>query len=604
MSDLYTNVYQGMETTPVNLYATNYQAGAQTAQYVPSTTSAIIEGAIKGIQTGQQITANAQQIELNQNKLDMLPTSNAQDVANLQQTQQLNQIRQHQIDQLGTDDQIKQAQLKREQALASIQANKAYIDNTTQDIQLAKTQQETTLAAQEAAKKKQLIDREEEFNNAWKNSDTKGKIGLLQQYGDVLANNKSLYQQRVDELEVLPDVPDQLKDDLRVGVDTRAIRDRGRQDSIKHQQTYEAAKADLENDPLSNQIASEWGPQDPSLLPRKIALRRRSDFAIYNGKILTDDTGRPLKPSEATGEAAAYNSETSLKTQGPYVAVARDSTGKPTNELVSENINEKSHEKFSKLVTEQSYIDGTYTRQQLDEYQKNREQAKKNIAASPSGGAAQKAEPPQVKPISLTQPTQSSDVAVTKIVVDKLHIDSPDQIPLAEHFKKEAIPLIQTQMQDPKAGSSPQHLQKMTELTINTARSRMSVRWASDPALRARYGNLYARTHLADQQITPGVEWGKKVNIPNPVAAFAGALNPSWPGHPAEKNMPGVWDYLRASSPEDLFMRTEQSTYEAWVNDALRSLREYYSKMMVGATGNAKADQALNSKLQGAMNGR
>lgn len=79
-------------TIPINLFSENSAAGVASGNASPTTLSAAIRGGIKGFQQGQQFTANFQQEQIRQNKIDQQPVSNAQAAADLKAQQQINEL--------------------------------------------------------------------------------------------------------------------------------------------------------------------------------------------------------------------------------------------------------------------------------------------------------------------------------------------------------------------------------------------------------------------------------------------------------------------------------------------------------------------------------
>lgn len=83
---------------PINLFAENAEAGAKVGNEIPTQTTSIIKGIESGLQAGEGLVQGAQKIEENQNTIDQEPTANAQAAANLQRTQQENEIKGLQAD--------------------------------------------------------------------------------------------------------------------------------------------------------------------------------------------------------------------------------------------------------------------------------------------------------------------------------------------------------------------------------------------------------------------------------------------------------------------------------------------------------------------------
>lgn len=125
---------QGPAISP-SLFPDAASAGIRAGNALPTTTTAIIQGAIEGIKTGQQINANYQAEQINQHTIDQFPVQDAIQAENLKQEQFETQIR-------------------------GIQAETAAIDTSTQrEIILQKNKNELEAAKQTATdfKAKQTI---------------------------------------------------------------------------------------------------------------------------------------------------------------------------------------------------------------------------------------------------------------------------------------------------------------------------------------------------------------------------------------------------------------------------------------------------------------
>jgi len=129
-----------------NLFANSAGAGIAGGTAVPSTTKAIIDGAIEGIETGQQMIQNNQQIEMNQQKIDNMPLE--REVA---------------------EEQLKAVQRQEQQQL------------------------------QEQQRKQQQVERENEFlgkfQNAQNNPRAQGTLLMSGEYADVLSRDPRMWEQ-------------------------------------------------------------------------------------------------------------------------------------------------------------------------------------------------------------------------------------------------------------------------------------------------------------------------------------------------------------------------------------------------------------------------
>lgn len=86
-------------TVPISLFADAARAGAAVGNSIPTPVTAAIQGGIQGIQQGQQIASNAQNIEaqrqqnvVRQNQIEQLPVANEMDRLQLQNAEMVNNI--------------------------------------------------------------------------------------------------------------------------------------------------------------------------------------------------------------------------------------------------------------------------------------------------------------------------------------------------------------------------------------------------------------------------------------------------------------------------------------------------------------------------------
>lgn len=112
----------------IDLFSKSTTAGINAGNASPTAVTAGIQGALKGVQQGQQIYENYQDAQIKQNQIEQLPVQNEMD----------------------------QAQLENQKAIASINQNKARLDAATQALQLQK--EAAVLQAQATSAETQLQD--------------------------------------------------------------------------------------------------------------------------------------------------------------------------------------------------------------------------------------------------------------------------------------------------------------------------------------------------------------------------------------------------------------------------------------------------------------
>ena len=116
---------------PVSLFADAASKGIASGNALPSTTSAIINGAIQGVQTGQQIYSNYQNSEIKQNQINQQPVQNARQQSELEMEQQqvIAAKQKNQINQLSTDVMMNNQQLVQDSTLNELKAKKRATDD-------------------------------------------------------------------------------------------------------------------------------------------------------------------------------------------------------------------------------------------------------------------------------------------------------------------------------------------------------------------------------------------------------------------------------------------------------------------------------------------
>lgn len=82
----------------VNLIPNAMKAGAVVGNAIPSTTKAVIDGVMSGVQAGQQIYDNYQNSQIKQNQIEQLPVANAMQEEQLESAQTQNEIRNMQLE--------------------------------------------------------------------------------------------------------------------------------------------------------------------------------------------------------------------------------------------------------------------------------------------------------------------------------------------------------------------------------------------------------------------------------------------------------------------------------------------------------------------------
>lgn len=133
---------QGPAISP-SLFPDAASAGIRAGNALPTATTAIIQGAIEGIKTGQQINANYQAEQINQHTIDQFPVQDAIQAENLKQEQFQTQVAEvtAKISTLDTDSQIKIQQQKLKNELASAEQTNADITAKKEISELATTPQ-------------------------------------------------------------------------------------------------------------------------------------------------------------------------------------------------------------------------------------------------------------------------------------------------------------------------------------------------------------------------------------------------------------------------------------------------------------------------------
>lgn len=167
---------------PISLYPDAATAGANLGMKVPTTTSAILGGITEGIQTGQQLLSNAQ---------------------NLVGQNQQNILRQNQIDQLPVANAIQEEQLKNSQTINEINALKLEVDKSTQSLELDAVKSDLELKAAANAQALKEVQAKDSINMKLKSNDPAEQLSVLRdpQVAPTLFQNPQLFESAINQLQ-------------------------------------------------------------------------------------------------------------------------------------------------------------------------------------------------------------------------------------------------------------------------------------------------------------------------------------------------------------------------------------------------------------------
>lgn len=322
---------------PIDLFSDNASKGIAAGNSLPTATTAAIDGAIKGYQTGQQIEATGQQNTIRQNQIDQIPVTN--------------QIQ---------NDQLRNAELTTQVNELKVQAQ-TQLQGQSLEEQHAQLTDQITKLNQDNALRQKTNDFYREMNKA----DPKTQLDLTfgSKYADVFASNKDLYQQSLQRALVNPEVTSDQKDNIETLLNRSKAVDYYEKEAAKRAKPFSDAKEGVIHDPLTLQLqkSTNLTPED---MATNIEFQKTGKYKPdANGDILLDGSKQPI----------VYPVDPSVHT---YIAINK-------GKIVASDVDKSSMIAYGKYQNELAYQNGDYGRRAASKFGQTKDTSN---GPAPSGG--------------------------------------------------------------------------------------------------------------------------------------------------------------------------------------------------------------------------
>src|SRR3990170_3159310 len=251
--DIYTNIPGPNIDT--SLFVNAASRGIAAGNALPTKTTAIIQGALKGFEQGLDFRTQMQEQEVRQNQIEQLPTTNAIQEQQLQNAELANQL-----NTLKVDIASRTHELSIEDEIAKLTNEKG------------KLQQETAL-------RNRLVD----FNKTFQESDPLKQKQMIEsgQYNDIFAANPNTYSQAITT--VFPYLNQQEKAAASLNLKRANINNYHDKQALNNIKDLETAQLAAE-DALGQLGVNEKVNLPPDQIPLKVEV-------VPLGKYITDDNG-------------------------------------------------------------------------------------------------------------------------------------------------------------------------------------------------------------------------------------------------------------------------------------------------------------------------
>lgn len=311
----------------ISLFGDAAKAGAAVGNAIPTDTTAAIEGAIKGVNTGLDLQAKYQDNQVRGHQIERFPTTDAQQDAALKHTQLANQ-----------QDELNVA-----------------LDQQTQDLRLedrnAALKNNISKTTDELNTRKKEDDFVNEFSALQTNPAQQAQLVLSGKYGDVFTKNPNLYRQS------LATVYPALDPEQRTGVDKFFARTSATnyydREAARREKSWNDAKTLMIEDPLSSQLSKkldvppEEYPNAGNFFPRE----RYQIDPITNKVLLDPKTGQWQINDKFDPKIGGTFSD--------YIA--------PDGTVLAENVTQSSRHAYDGYHKENQYHSGAYSRMAADQ---------------------------------------------------------------------------------------------------------------------------------------------------------------------------------------------------------------------------------------------
>lgn len=418
----------------VSLFSDAAMKGIQAGNAMPSATTAIIEGAQKGLKTGLELAEGYQQNQIRQNQVEMLPIEN--------------EIRREQLENM---------QLKNE-----VQAIDTKVAVATENEQLRATKADLENKAGKFEQENQLRDRTAQFSELYQSLDAMGKkqIVMSGQFNDVFAANPKLFEQAAIPLLSSNVLNDQERKALQMGIKRAGTVDFYDREAYKNQRAAEQLWSEARENSLTDEIANKTN-FTPDEIAGKVTFVPAGKYKVNsNGTIARDQLGNFLQ-----SDSKLY-----------------DPNAKPTafdavidGRVVSNGVDEKTKKLFEQAQGKRKYVDGTYKERALQKLETPA--TPKPSAPKTSTSAQQSKYTPQettYDPVALAE--QRFDLTPEKFERRGLHVWTEGLSNLAQKY-----------VQSSEFRGSAEFERTKTDYKREFINSMLDYEWAENPSVRAQY---------------------------------------------------------------------------------------------------------------------
>lgn len=362
------NVFTAIPEPKINisLFGDATTQGIAAGKNLPTTTTAIIQGAQEGIDRGLQTISRIENIE----------------TANIQQ-------------------EVARARLPYEGALAQERLEEAQLSNEVAQIQIEDAQVNRTekqnlekstigLKETEIQNKTQQLQREEQFLGSFKNASADSQYNMLSsgEFSDVFSKNKNIYSQALDTALLNPNLSGEQKqaiDNLRKRSSAVDYYERlANTRAAKFQEAKEALYAS----PLTSEVLSNTSDMLPEDVPDKVEF-------LPAGKYQMSEDGTRLKINPKTGRRMLVEGFNPEDVKDKYIAVMKDN-----NQVVGSSATQKDFNTYKDYLAARKLQDGTFGRTAADRLTKRQEATPAKAASTqfiPSNATQGPQEAPEVR---------------------------------------------------------------------------------------------------------------------------------------------------------------------------------------------------------------
>jgi hypothetical protein len=535
---------------PINLYADNANAGIQGGNAMPSMTSSIINGAIKGLQTGQDMQTQDLQNQVTQHTIDRFPQADAAQDAQASNNQMINRIN--------------QLKLQKEEA-----TQKLDIQDTTAKYEndIAKLDQEAKLREKQTA-----------FNAAWQQAQGQDKANLVfsGQYSDLFSAVPSLYKQSLETLLNTPGVSLEQRQGVMTALGKASASDFWTKEAQKAQGKLQAASGALYDAPYMSELATKLNAS-PQEVPGKIEFKESGRYSSVDGKLQKDP---------ATGDWMQDPNYDPKALTGRW-DIVNPSTGDVLFAAVDKDVKKP----YVEYATAKNTVDGTYAKWNMA-----------NIEA-----AAEVKGPPKQAPKVAGFNTPPSSAAKTEEALQKEYDPITRAIKQTLSFDDAQVEVhlpvisavrskLEAYQNDPKVRADPQAFKEIQMSLESLIKAKTVEDFKKNPALSEKYSpkaveewNSTMQRGLNEsllRQASPlsyyGMKLGQKL-APAVNSILDHTTNLAYQGKTLREPTVSIYDAFKINSPEDLYLKVNEANTEKQLKDILAAITGQLTATQTGA---------------------